>query len=116
MFASVPQEFTVDAKKAGIGDLDIDIRDPNNKQLRYWKTDFHDGTYKIRYIPEDVGEHKVTVRYDGTEVPGSPATVNAKATGDVTKCQIKGNSLFDCSALFCQNSSDLKIILFLMMT
>ena len=88
--ASVPQEFLVDTRGAGIGDLDIQIQNPDKKQMRYWKTDFHDGTFKIRYIPEDVGEHKVSVKFDGQEVPTCPLTVTAKPTGDVTKCQIKG--------------------------
>lgn len=88
--ASVPQEFTVDTRGAGIGDLDISIKGPDGKQRRFWKTDFHDGTYKIRYIPEDIGEHKISVKFDGQEVPTSPLTVMSEATGDGSKCQIKG--------------------------
>ncbi len=58
--------------------------------MKYWKTDFHDGTYKIVYLPEDVGEHKITVKYDGQEVPNSPAVVQSVATGDGNKCKING--------------------------
>lgn len=58
--------------------------------MKYWKTDFHDGTYKITYLPEDVGEHQISVKFDGQEVPNSPVTVQSQATGDVNKCKIKG--------------------------
>lgn len=60
--------------------------------MRYWKTDYKDGTYKITYVPEDVGEHKVTVKFDGQEV-ASPFTVNSVQTGDAAKCEIEGTVL-----------------------
>lgn len=59
--ASLPTEFTIDTKSAGFGDLNVVILDPKGKAMRYWKTDFKDGTYKITFVPEEVGEHKVGV-------------------------------------------------------
>lgn len=65
------------------------LKDPRGKQIRYWKTDFKDGTYKINYIPEDVGEYKVIVKYDGEDV-APPFLVNSVQTGDADKVKIVG--------------------------
>ena len=65
------------------------FQDPKNKGLRYWKTDFHDGTYKITYTPEDVGEHKISVKFDDEDV-AAPFVVQSLAVGDADKCAIKG--------------------------
>ncbi|KAH9410258.1 hypothetical protein TYRP_010016 [Tyrophagus putrescentiae] len=87
--ASLPTEFTVDTKNAGFGPLEVVIANPKGQPMRYWKTDYKDGTYKITYVPEDIGEHKVTVKFDGQEV-APPFTVNSVQTGDAAKCEIEG--------------------------
>ncbi|XP_027200604.2 filamin-A-like [Dermatophagoides pteronyssinus] len=96
--ASIPAEFIVDTKDAGIGDLQVAIMNPKDKGIRYWKTDFKDGTYKITYIPEDIGEHKVVVKFDGQEV-APPFKVDVTQTGDASKCKIVDGELKDkCNA------------------
>lgn len=45
-------------------------------------------------MPEDVGPHKVSVKYGGQEVPNSPVTVNSYAVGQADKCKITGNENF----------------------
>lgn len=47
----------------------------------------------MTYVPEDVGPHKVSVKYGGQEVPNSPVTVNSYAVGQADKCKITGENL-----------------------
>lgn len=65
--------------------------------MRYWKTDYKDGTYKIAFIPEDIGEHKITVKFDGEEVD-KPAIVESTQAGDADKCKIVGELKDKCKA------------------
>ncbi|KAI2800805.1 hypothetical protein BLOT_012377 [Blomia tropicalis] len=85
--ASLPTEFMVDTREAGFGDMVVTILDPRGKPIRYFRTDFKDGTYKITYTPEDIGEYKVSVKFDGEEV-APPFPVNSVQTGDADKCKI----------------------------
>ncbi|UXI22435.1 G-protein coupled receptor 158 [Sarcoptes scabiei] len=85
--ASLPTEFTIDTTKAGFGDLNVTILNPREKAMRYWKTDYKDGTYKITYIPEDVGEHKIVVKFDGQNVQ-DPIPVESYQCGDADQCKL----------------------------
>ena len=49
-----------------------------------------DGTYRVTYIPEDVGEYSVTVKYAGKEVTRSPFKVKVAPTGDASKVKVPG--------------------------
>lgn len=66
--------------------------------MRYWKTDYHDGNYKITYTPEDAGQHTVIVKFDGKEVPGSPFKVQANEVGDATQVKFVGEPKKTCNA------------------
>lgn len=64
-------------------------QNPREKAMRYWKTDYKDGTYKITYIPEDVGEHKIVVKFDGQNVQ-DPIPVESYQCGDADQCKLMG--------------------------
>nr|XP_042902335.1 filamin-A isoform X2 [Parasteatoda tepidariorum] len=86
--ASLPVEFTIDTREAGQAEPVVDIKKPDNKPLKAQVINNNDGTYKVRYVPEDVGPHKISVKYGGQEVPNSPITVNSYAVGQADKCKI----------------------------
>ncbi|GFV00221.1 filamin-A [Trichonephila clavipes] len=86
--ASIPVEFTIDTKEAGKAELNVDIKRPDGKPLKTQVVDNKDGTYKVRYVPEDVGPHKISVKYGGQDVPNTPITVNSYAVGQADKCKI----------------------------
>ncbi|GFR00533.1 filamin-A [Trichonephila clavata] len=86
--ASIPVEFTIDTKEAGKAELNVDIKRPDGKPLKTQVVDNKDGTYKVRYVPEDVGPHKISVKYGGQDVPNTPITVNSFAVGQADKCKI----------------------------
>ncbi|GIY01877.1 filamin-A [Caerostris darwini] len=86
--ASIPVEFTIDTKEAGKAELDVQIKRPDGKPLKSQVVDNKDGTYKVRYVPEDVGPHKINVKYGGQDVPNMPITVSSYAVGQADKCKI----------------------------
>ncbi|XP_043237014.1 filamin-A-like isoform X4 [Amphibalanus amphitrite] len=93
--ASLPTEFTVDARDAGFGDLEAQILGPDNYPRKVEMVDNGDGTYTGRYTPDDCGQYKVHVKYGGKEVAGSPVPVQAFATGHADKCKIEDSDYRD---------------------
>ncbi|UYV73976.1 cher [Cordylochernes scorpioides] len=96
--ASYPAEFTIDATDAGFAEPQVtviivqqecDIQGPDNQPRRAKIVNNNDGTFKASYIPDDVGNYKVIVKYAGQEVPGSPATVKAYPVGQADKCKLR---------------------------
>lgn len=86
--ASIPVEFTIDAKEAGQAEPEVVIKRPDGKPCKAKIVNNNDGTYKATYVPDDVGPYKVSVKYGGQEVPNSPITVNSHAVGQADKCKI----------------------------
>ncbi|XP_049804905.1 filamin-A isoform X1 [Schistocerca nitens] len=86
--ASIPAEFTIDTSQAGYGDLEVQVKGPDGYPRKVKVTENDDGTFKAVYVPDDCGRYKVTVKYDGKEVPHSPFQVQAYATGSAEKCKI----------------------------
>lgn len=54
--ASFPQEFTVDASKAGEAPLEVEITGPDRKPRKPDIKDNKDGTYTVKYVPDVEGE------------------------------------------------------------
>ncbi|XP_013789840.1 filamin-A-like [Limulus polyphemus] len=86
--ASIPVEFTIDAKDAGVAEPEVLVKGPDNTPRKATVVDNQDGTYKVKYTPDDVGTYKVNVKYGGHEVPNAPFTVNSYAVGHAEKCKI----------------------------
>ena len=53
---------------------------PSRADIRY--EDCHDGSVTVLYTPRVPGEYKVTVRYDGISIRGSPFTVRIRGDED----------------------------------
>ncbi|XP_041080791.1 filamin-B isoform X1 [Polyodon spathula] len=91
--ASLPVEFTVDARDAGEGQLSVQITDIDGKPKKTSIHDNNDGTYKVSYIPDKIGRYTIVIKYGGDEIPASPCRVRATATGDASKCTVAGPGL-----------------------
>ncbi|KAG7281045.1 hypothetical protein CRUP_016677 [Coryphaenoides rupestris] len=72
--ASIPVEFTIDARDAGEGLLTVQILDNR------------DGTYTVSYVPDSTGNYTITIKYGGDEIPYSPYRIQSLPTGDASKC------------------------------
>ncbi|KAM9443530.1 filamin B a isoform 2-T2 [Clarias gariepinus] len=88
--ASLPVEFTIDAKDAGEGQLSVEITDKDGKLKKISVQDNRDGTYKVSYVPDKVGRYTIVIKYGGDEIPTSPYRVRATTTGDASKCTVTG--------------------------
>ncbi|XP_069085496.1 filamin-C isoform X1 [Pleurodeles waltl] len=98
--ASLPVEFTIDARDAGEGLLTVQILDPEGKPKKANIRDNGDGTYTVSYVPDMTGRYTITIKYGGDEIPFSPFRIHALPTGDASKClvtvSIGGHGLGTC--------------------
>ncbi|XP_074428063.1 filamin-C-like [Larus michahellis] len=98
--ASLPVEFTIDAREAGEGLLTVQILDPEGRPTEAAIRDRGDGTYGVSYVPALPGRYTSTVRYGGDEIPCSPFRCLAVPAGDASKClvtvSIGGHGLGAC--------------------
>ncbi|KAM6895601.1 filamin-C-like isoform 2-T2 [Xenentodon cancila] len=86
--ASLPVEFTIDARDAGEGLLTVQILDPEGKPKKANIRDNRDGTYTVSYVPDMTGRYTITIKYGGDEIPYSPYRIHAVPTGDASKCLV----------------------------
>ncbi|XP_056664909.1 filamin-A isoform X2 [Monodelphis domestica] len=91
--ASLPVEFTIDAKDAGEGLLAVQITDPEGKPKKTTIQDNQDGTYTVSYVPDMTGRYTILIKYGGDEIPLSPYRVRALPTGDASKCTVTGSGI-----------------------
>ncbi|XP_007241150.2 filamin-C isoform X2 [Astyanax mexicanus] len=84
--ASLPVEFTIDARDAGEGLLTVQILDPEGKPKKASIQDNKDGTYTVSYVPDVTGRYTITIKYGGDQIPFSPYSIQARPTGDASKC------------------------------
>ncbi|XP_047658290.1 filamin-C-like isoform X2 [Tachysurus fulvidraco] len=84
--ASIPVEFTIDARDAGEGLLTVQILDPEGKPKKASIQDNKDGTYTVSYVPDVSGRYTITIKYGGDHIPFSPYSIQANPTGDASKC------------------------------
>uniref|UniRef100_A0A3P8U777 Filamin C n=1 Tax=Amphiprion percula TaxID=161767 RepID=A0A3P8U777_AMPPE len=91
--ASLPVEFTIDARDAGEGLLTVQILDPEGKPKKANIRDNCDGTYTVSYVPDMAGRYTITIKYGGDEIPYSPYRIHALPTGDASKCLVTGSGI-----------------------
>lgn len=84
--------FKVHTKDAGKGDLSLDIRGPHGNvpsQVTEEEPDVH----MCHYTPTESGESVITVKYGGTQIPGSRFRVNVEPPTDASKVTASGPGL-----------------------
>ncbi|XP_053377764.1 filamin-A-like isoform X5 [Mercenaria mercenaria] len=87
--ASIPVEFTIDTRDAGVpGDVDVVIQRPDGTYIRPTVINNQDGTYTVKYTPEDCGPYNVSITFGGEPIKGAPFKTVAIPTGDASKCKI----------------------------
>ncbi|NXR11400.1 FLNC protein, partial [Semnornis frantzii] len=91
--ASLPVEFTIDARDAGEGLLTVQILDPEGQPKKASIRDNGDGTYTVSYVPDLPGRYTITIKYGGDEIPASPFRILAVPSGDASKCLVTGACL-----------------------
>lgn len=88
----------IDTREAGSGDLAAVCRGPKTTAYTELK-DNKDGTYGLKLRPKEIGEHSLSIRYDGLHVEGSPFRVRV-STASLVRLQGYG---LDHSVLSTEN-------------
>lgn len=66
------------------------FQDQDGKPKKAEIQDNRDRTYKVSYVPDQVGRYTIVIKYGGDEIPTSPYRVRASTTGDASKCTVTG--------------------------
>ena len=88
-------EFTVYTSGRGFGGLTVSMEGPSRADIRY--DDNRDGSVKVIYIPRVAGEYKISVKFDGISIRGSPFTVRVRGD-DVTRTAYSSSRDFGLDA------------------
>ena len=89
-----PMDFSVDTKKAGVGQLSVRAVGPGGVQARVYvaKTERR-GEYDIRLDPIKAGKYRTSVKWSGSHIPGSPFILKIFPGADASKCKAYGPGL-----------------------
>uniref|UniRef100_A0A9J7XGK7 Filamin B, beta (actin binding protein 278) n=1 Tax=Cyprinus carpio carpio TaxID=630221 RepID=A0A9J7XGK7_CYPCA len=86
-------QFKVDTHKAGPGNLEVNIRDPNGKEVAVTQKDAHEGIYTFEYTPTDTGDHTVEITWVGQHIAKSPFKVHVGSKAGPQKIRAWGPGL-----------------------
>jgi hypothetical protein len=101
--------------KTGGDDIEVQIKDPDNKVQDCDLVDLNNGTYKIRFVPQKVGIYKYTISVLGTKISEKPYETTVKnckpdppvlfyRTMNVKLCDEEGNVIEE------ENTKDLSFL------
>ena len=83
--------FTVFTPKKNQGKLAVSCRAPNGQEVPVKVGEkASDGSYACSYVPDDLGEHVVTIQYNKADIPRSPFSVGVEPVSDPTRCRAWG--------------------------
>jgi len=87
--ASLPVTFNVDTRGAGPPGTPVEatVTDTRGQLVKASVVRLDESTVAVTYVPDQVGPHKVDVRYAGQPVQSSPFTVNTVPSGDANNVQ-----------------------------
>lgn len=91
-----PANFTVETFSAGKGQVDVVVENPKGQkepvEVRF--NNDRNLTYSVAYTPQLEGNHNISVKFSGREVPKSPYNVKVEGhAGDPTKVTASGPGL-----------------------
>eukprot|EP00117_Sycon_ciliatum_P023870 scpid7460/ scgid0352/ Filamin-C; ABP-280-like protein; ABP-L; Actin-binding-like protein; Filamin-2; Gamma-filamin len=83
--------FTVYTPKKTQGKLTITCNAPDGREVPVKVGErASDGTYACSYVPEELGEHVVTILYNKSDIPRSPFKVGVEPISDPARCRAWG--------------------------
>ena len=94
LFTDMWAEFFVDYKKAGKGELQVQVKGPGGGEELQME-DLEEGLCKVKYYidPDEAGEYTVEVMFADQPVPGSPFKVDAAWKTDPSRVKAFGPGL-----------------------
>ena len=86
--------FTVDCSQAGRGRLEVIIEAPNGENLEADGEQLRDSVFRVKFVPVELGAHKIVVLFHEQDVPNSPFSCEVS---DPSSCIAMGEGLRTCS-------------------
>ena len=90
-------EFTVQAKDAGVGTLEVKPKGPKSVYAVNIKPS-DDTTYTVSFTTYEKGDHSIDVTWGGAPIPGSPYSVNFFKGANATQFTATGEGLQTATA------------------
>ena len=91
-----PIDFSVDTSRGGTGELTIKAVGPGGAQARvYMAKSDKTGLYDVKLDPVRHGKYRVSVKWSGEHIPGSPFILKIYPGADASKCKAFGPGLED---------------------
>uniref|UniRef100_A0A1B0BRU8 Calponin-homology (CH) domain-containing protein n=2 Tax=Glossina palpalis gambiensis TaxID=67801 RepID=A0A1B0BRU8_9MUSC len=87
-FVNEKNKFSVETKGAGKGGLSVAIEGPSEAKMTC--VDNRDGSCDVEYLPTEVGEYDVSIRFADKHIPGSPFSVVVEERSDPAKVKVYG--------------------------
>ncbi|CAG9538606.1 unnamed protein product [Cercopithifilaria johnstoni] len=89
---------------AGDEPLDITVIDPEKRKIESSISDHEPGVKEVEFVPVQVGDHEIEVKYAGADVQGSPFTCRAYDPAKISVGDIP-NSVVDKAVHFIVDAS-----------
>ena len=92
-----PIDFVVSTTGAGMGELSVKAVGPGGCQARVYlaKPEDKTGLYDVKLDPVRHGKYRLSVKWAGQHIPGSPHLLKVYAGADASKCHAFGPGLED---------------------
>lgn len=92
-----PMDFTVSTAGAGVGQLTVKAVGPGGSQARVYlaKSDDKAGIYDVKLDPVRHGKYRLSMKWSGEHIPGSPHIIKVYPGADASKCKASGPGLED---------------------
>ena len=92
-----PIDFVVNTAGAGTGTLSVKAVGPGGSQARVYlaKPEDKTGFYDVKLDPVRHGKYRLSVKWSGQHIPGSPRVLKVYAGADASKCCAHGPGLED---------------------
>ena len=107
----VPHRFKLHCGDVGEGLMEIRVKPPDAGRIRLTHLDTGANSYQCEVLPLQIGNHEISVQYNGKHILGSPFIVQFELRGDASKCRMIESSVEHQQALgdnvsFCISTED----------
>ncbi|XP_053627229.2 filamin-A isoform X9 [Cherax quadricarinatus] len=90
-FVNEVNTFTVETKGAGTGGLGLAVEGPSEAKMTC--KDNRDGSCTVEYVPLEVGDYDVSIKFADQHIPGSPFKVSVDQSVDASQVVVWGSGL-----------------------
>ena len=87
----VPHRFKLHCSEIGDGELEVNIKPLSAAHIKV--SNLGSDTYQVEILPEEQGNHELSVLFGGNHIMDSPFNVTFNERGDASKCYMISNDV-----------------------